>query len=140
MKTLVPDYVRLAGLTGIVASHRGTRSDPIEVLQEAQRLSDHTSSTVRDVTTFYRYFRMEPQGDPAIHPCRGTACHVRGADRSARIPKEEPDETVTNRRFTLTAMRRGSTCGRAAAGMIDGDVRGNLDRKRINQALDPTEE
>jgi NADH:ubiquinone oxidoreductase subunit E len=154
VKTLAPDNPKLAELKEMIASHRDTRGALIEVLHKAQDLfgylppdllrivaqeMDLPLSTVYGVTSFYSYFRMTPQGEHVIHLCLGTACHVRGADRVAQILTEELGvgigETTPDGRFTLTAVRCVGACGLAPVMMIDEDVYGKLDRKRIKQAL-----
>lgn len=48
------------------------------------RLADKipvSQDEILGVASFYRQFRMQPRGKHVIHVCRGTACHVAGADR-----------------------------------------------------------
>ena len=96
-------------------------------------------STVRGVVTFYNFFRTTPRGEHVISICTGTACHVKGAQHVMDILKETLgiglDETTSDGRFTLQGVRCIGACGLAPAIMIDDEVYGKLDRKRIAEIL-----
>jgi NADH-quinone oxidoreductase subunit E len=96
-------------------------------------------STVRGVVTFYNFFRTTPRGEHVISICTGTACHVKGAQHVMDILKEilgiGLDETTSDGRFTLQGVRCIGACGLAPAIMIDDEVYGKLDRKRIAKIL-----
>lgn len=44
-------------------------------------------SSVYNIATFYSQFRLEPPGIHKVHVCRGTACHVMGAEDCLGILK-----------------------------------------------------
>jgi NADH:ubiquinone oxidoreductase subunit F (NADH-binding)/NADH:ubiquinone oxidoreductase subunit E/NAD-dependent dihydropyrimidine dehydrogenase PreA subunit len=54
---------------------------PAEALRELHRVTAISASEIAEVASFYGQFRTRPRGKHLIHVCRGTACHVSGADR-----------------------------------------------------------
>ncbi len=54
---------------------------PGEALERVCELSEITPATISGVSTFYDMFRHKPGGKHRVHVCRGTACHVAGAER-----------------------------------------------------------
>ncbi len=97
-------------------------------------------STVHGVVSFYSFFRTEPRGEHMISICTGTACHVKGAERIVDMIQEAlgilPGETSEDGRFTLQDVRCIGACGLAPVMMIDEDVYGKLDRKKVEATLD----
>ncbi len=141
-------------LAQVIERYRGTPGPLIEVLHRAQGIFGYLPSeverfvadrlqvplsTVHGVVTFYHAFRTEPQGKHVIHVCLGTACHVKGAERVVQMLREELGVdiggTTTDGLFTVTAVRCVGACGLAPVMMIDDEVYGKLDRKRIRDAL-----
>lgn len=97
-------------------------------------------STVRGVVSFYSFFRTEPRGQHMISICTGTACHVKGAERIGDMIQEAlgivPGETSEDGKFTLQEVRCIGACGLAPVMMIDEEVYGKLDRKKVEETLD----
>jgi len=54
---------------------------PEEALRRVCEVSDITPAAISGVATFYDMFRHKPAGKHLVHVCRGTACHVAGAER-----------------------------------------------------------
>ncbi len=145
---------RKDALERLLEDFRGTRGPLIQVLHRAQdmfgylppevqqavaRGLDLPLSTVRGVVTFYNFFRTEPRGEHVISVCTGTACHVKGAERVIDILNEALGvglgETTKDGRFTVQGVRCIGACGLAPVMMIDDEVYGKLDRKRIEEIL-----
>jgi len=145
---------RREALERLLEEHRNVGGALIQVLHEAQSLYGYLStevqlriaqglglphSTVRGVVTFYNFFRTEPRGEHVISVCIGTACHVKGAQRVLGVLRELLDigvgETTEDERFTLQGVRCIGACGLAPAMMVDGEVYGRLDRKRIEEIV-----
>jgi len=145
---------RREALRRLLEEHEGADGALIQVLHEAQNLYGYLSedvqreiadglglprSTVRGVVTFYNFFRTEPRGEHVINVCIGTACHVKGAARVLDVLRELLDigvgETTEDEKFTLQGVRCIGACGLAPAMMIDGEVYGRLDRKRIEEIV-----
>ena len=53
---------------------------PIEALEQVASYLDLSHSRVYSAATFYKSFSLVPRGDTTIRVCKGTACHIKGAD------------------------------------------------------------
>lgn len=145
---------RSEALRRILDEFKGTQGPLIQVLHQAQDVFGYLPadvqravaqglglplSTVCGVVTFYNYFRTEKTGTHVISVCTGTACHVKGAERVLDLLSELlgaiPGETTKDGRFTIQSVRCIGACGLAPAMMIDDEVYGKLDRKRITDIL-----
>ncbi|MCK5828365.1 NADH-quinone oxidoreductase subunit NuoE [Candidatus Bipolaricaulota bacterium] len=141
-------------LQQILDKFRGTDGPLIQVLHQAQAVFGYLPtdvqrtvanglglplSTVNGVVTFYNFFRTEPRGEHVISICTGTACHVKGAERVIDMLSEMLgiglEETTEDRKFTVQGVRCIGACGLAPVMMIDDEVYGKLDRKRIEEIL-----
>lgn len=115
----------------------------LEVLNSAQEVFGYLSrdllvyisthlnvplSQVYGVATFYHLFTFEPQGEHNCIICKGTACHVKGADEIiAALSTEfeiEAGETTPDGLFSLTIARCLGSCGLAPVIVLDGQVYG----------------
>jgi bidirectional [NiFe] hydrogenase diaphorase subunit len=85
-------------------------------------------SQVYGVATFYHLFTFEPQGEHNCIICKGTACHVKGADRLIEVLSEEfniaAGETTPDGLFSLTIARCLGSCGLAPVIVLDGQIYG----------------
>ncbi|MGV8144905.1 MAG: complex I 24 kDa subunit family protein, partial [Methanothermobacter sp.] len=83
-------------LKEITSHYKGKKSDIIPILQDIQSKYGYlpeemmqgvsnfarvSKSEVFGVATFYSQFRFTPKGKKHIQVCKGTACHVSGADK-----------------------------------------------------------
>jgi bidirectional [NiFe] hydrogenase diaphorase subunit len=115
----------------------------LEVLNSAQEVFGYLSrdlliyistqlkvpmSQVYGVATFYHLFTFEPQGEHNCIICKGTACHVKGADRIIEALSQEfniaAGETTPDGLFSLTIARCLGSCGLAPVIVLDGQVYG----------------
>jgi NADH-quinone oxidoreductase subunit E len=71
-------------------------------------------SKVYAVATFYAGFSLKPRGKKIIRVCKGTACHVRGADRNLeeleRLLAIHPGETTSDLEYTLEVVNCVGAC------------------------------
>lgn len=145
---------RSDALQRLLDEFKGTEGPLIQVLHRAQAIFGYLPvdvqravanglglppSTVHGVVTFYNFFRTEPRGEHVISVCTGTACHVKGSERVMDILSEMLgvglEETTQDGRFTVQGVRCIGACGLAPVIMIDDEVYGKLDRKRIEEIL-----
>jgi NADH:ubiquinone oxidoreductase subunit E len=95
------------------------------------------------VATFYTQFRLSPIGKNLIMLCKGTACHVNGADMIEEAITEElsigDGETTEDGIFTLNNVACLGCCSLAPVMMIrnkDGDeTYGNLTKDSVKSIL-----
>lgn len=130
----------------------------ITILQKAQKIYGYLSfDTIRyiaectdikpakiyGIATFYTQFRLKPIGKNLIMLCKGTACHVNGADLIEEVILEElsiaDGETTEDGMFTLNNMACLGCCSLAPVMMVqsaDGDETfGNLTKDSVRAAL-----
>jgi len=110
----------------------------IQVLQDLQRefgyLSEDGLRYVADglavplnrvyhVATFYKTFSLLPRGKHLVSVCRGTACHVRGAERLVDTVQRElgiqDGETTADQLFTLECVNCLGACALSPVVVID---------------------
>ena len=132
-------------LDGILDEYAGVRGSLITILQKAQdvygylpsdvlyRVAEATGSTpakVIGVATFYTQFRLKPVGKHLIMLCKGTACHVNGADAVEKAICEElkisDGETSDDGLFSLKTVACLGCCSLSPVMMIDEDTYGSL--------------
>ncbi|MFW6052280.1 MAG: NAD(P)H-dependent oxidoreductase subunit E [Desulfosalsimonas sp.] len=87
-------------------------------------------SQIYGVATFYSTFSLQPRGRNIISTCRGTACHVRGAE-TIREKLENmlclsEGETTPDNRFTLETVRCVGGCSLGPMVKINDEMYGNL--------------
>jgi bidirectional [NiFe] hydrogenase diaphorase subunit len=96
-------------------------------------------SQVYGVATFYHLFTFEPQGEHNCIICKGTACHVKGADRIIQALSEEFDiaagETTPDGLLSLTIARCLGSCGLAPVIVLDGQVHGKETPEAANRRV-----
>ncbi len=96
------------------------------------------------VATFYAQFRLTPVGKYLIMMCKGTACHVNGADRVEEAVSEhlgiKDGETTEDGIFTLNNVACLGCCSLAPVMMVksvDGEeTYGNLTKDSVVKILD----
>lgn len=109
-------------------------------------LSEQTGikpAKIYGVATFYTQFRMAPVGKYLIMLCKGTACHVNGADMIEEAITEElaikDGETTEDGLFTLNNMACLGCCSLAPVMMVrshEGDeTYGNLTKDSVKSTL-----
>ena len=131
----------------------------ITILQQAQNIYGYLSqeaimyiskrtgilpAKIYGVATFYAQFRLKPVGKYLIMLCKGTACHVNGADRIEEAVVEhlgiQDGETTEDGIFTLNNVACLGCCSLAPVMMIqsaDGEeTYGNLTKDSVVKILD----
>ena len=107
-------------LAGVLEEYAKVPGSLIPILQKAQEIYGYLSAEaiaylseatgiaeakIYGVVTFYAQFRLTPVGKNLIMLCKGTACHVNGADRIEEAIQEHlgigDGETTADGLFTL---------------------------------------
>ncbi len=127
----------------------------IPLLQEVQSIEGYISnesikiisdrfnikiSEIYGVATFYSMFRLKPQGRHTIKVCKGTACHVSGADSILDSVKKSLDlksneDTTSDNLFTVSEVACLGCCSLAPAIMIDDKTYGNLTSDKVSEII-----
>ena len=122
----------------IVQRHRGWVSD-----QSLRDIAEHLGMSITDldsVATFYNLIFRKPVGRHMIMICDSVSCWIMGYDRMRdHLSKRlgiSLGETTTDNRFTLLPVVCLGCCDRAPAMMVDDTLHGDLDREKIDRALE----
>ncbi len=138
----------------IINSVGNTSDKVIPLLQEIQRRKGYLSeelleaisdliqipvSDIYGVATFYSQFRFTPAGKNIIKVCKGTACHVSGADIIGQVISDtlgiQEGETTKDRRFSLESVACLGCCSLAPVVMINDTAYGGLSATKIRKIL-----
>jgi NADH-quinone oxidoreductase subunit E len=96
-------------------------------------------SKLYGVATFYSQFRFKPIGKHLIRVCKGTACHVAGAEKVYSIISEDlgivEGETTEDKLFTLESVACLGCCSLAPVVMIDDNIYGKLSPAKMGKIL-----
>ncbi len=142
-------------LDGILAQYKGERSELIPILQAAQAEFGYLpkdvmaeiagflhmpASVVYGVSTFYAQFKFVPMGKRIIRVCRGTACHVRGADKILQEFQRQlginDGETTEDMEFTLETVACIGACALAPTLTVNADVKGKMTTQKVREMLE----
>ena len=112
---------------------------PAAALEEVSRRMKVPLARVYGVVSFYAQFYTTPHGRHTIRCCRGTACHVKGADRIietvCRTLGISEGQTTSDMMFYLETVACLGTCFLAPAMMIDNQYFGKLTPRRVESIL-----
>ena len=94
---------------------------------------------VFSVSTFYKAFSLEPQGDTIIKVCMGTACHVRGGDiileNFERKLGISEGETTEDREYSLERVACVGCCALAPVALVGETVLGNMAPSKVEGTI-----
>lgn len=139
-------------LETIFSEFQGKQEEIIPILQKVQetysylpeysmseiaRFTHVPESQVYGVATFYAQFRFTPRGKKHCMVCRGTACHVNGAQRileemEAALGIKE-GETSEDLEYSLETVACIGACSLAPAVMVNNTVEAKLDPKKVRK-------
>ncbi len=143
-------------LDAVIERYRQKSGALIPLLQEIQQLEGYLSQdTMRyiaeqmsipaaeifGVATFYSMFRLKPQGKHVIRVCKGTACHVSGANGilfalRENLQLQEGEDTTEDFRFTIMEVACLGCCSLAPVIMINDQTFGKLTPEAIPAVLE----
>lgn len=112
---------------------------PLSVLEYVSSITGVKSAQIYGVATFYTQFRLKPVGENLIFLCKGTACHVNGADRIEEAIIEELNihdgETTEDNLFTLNNVACLGCCSLSPVMMVNGETFGSLTAQKTKKIL-----
>jgi NADH:ubiquinone oxidoreductase subunit E len=135
-----------ADLDSILLKYKGRHGALIPLLQDVQNLEGYLkketlqyvsqqtgipSAEIFGVATFYSMFRLKPQGKYVIRVCKGTACHVSGANGILNAIRENlklegKEDTTDDALFTVMEVACLGCCSLAPVIMIGDQTFGKL--------------
>lgn len=115
-----------------------------DVINYISRETGIRSAKIYGVATFYAQFRLSPIGENLIMLCKGTACHVNGADIIEEAISEHlgitDGQTTEDGLFTLNNVACLGCCSLAPVMMVQGkdgdETYGNLTKDSVKEILD----
>jgi NADH:ubiquinone oxidoreductase subunit E len=120
--------------------HRAYNFLPCDVLVKVADALDVPLAKVFSVSTFYKAFSLEPQGDTIVRVCMGTACHIRGAGQLVEELERElgigPDQTTEDLKFTVKTVNCVGACAMAPVMIVGEKYWGNAKPARVSKYLD----
>lgn len=133
----------LQPLDDILQEYRGRKGAVIPILQHIQEAYGYLPKAILKITskrtgiplsqlygvaTFYAQFRLSRRGRHLIRICDGTACHVRGAEKTVQAVENAFDVmaggTSTDYKYTLEIVYCVGSCGLAPVAVVDEKVYG----------------
>lgn len=97
-------------------------------------------SDIYGIITFYSRFSLEPKGKYNIQVCMGTACYVKGAEavlnKFKEVLKIEEGKTTEDGLFSLESVRCIGACGLAPAIVVNSEVYGKMDEKKVVEIIE----
>ena len=144
----------LAKADDILAKYPLEEPSLIQVLQDVQRAYNYLPcdvlikvadalgvplAKVFSVSTFYKAFALDPQGDTIVRVCMGTACHIRGAGQLVEELQRElgvgPDQTTEDLKFTVKTVNCVGACAMAPVMIVGEKYWGNAKPARVGRYL-----
>jgi NADH-quinone oxidoreductase subunit E len=113
---------------------------PELVLEEIARFTRTPAAAVYGIATFYEQFRLHPVGRHIVKVCRGTACHVKGAERILSEIESRfgmsPGQTSDDRLFTLETVACFGSCAIAPVVVVDDSVKGRMNPTKTRDVME----
>ena len=119
--------------------HRAYNYLPCDVLERVAEALEVPLAKVFSVSTFYKAFSLEPQGDTIVKVCTGTACHIRGAGQLVEELQRQlgigPGETSEDLKFTVKTVNCVGACAMAPVMIVGDKYRGSAKPVRVSKYL-----
>ena len=116
---------------------------PAEVLEVIANRTRISLTQMYGVATFYAQFSFTPRGRHMVRPCRGTACHVRGAKRVVTSLQKhlgvKDGGTTKDLKFSFETVACLGTCFLSPVMMVNDRFYGNLTPEQATKILDNCE-
>lgn len=127
-------------LQGVQARYGYLPAEVLEVIATRTRIS---LTQMYGVATFYAQFSFTPRGRHMVRPCRGTACHVRGAKRIVDSLQKhlgvKDGGTTKDLQFSFETVACLGTCFLSPVMMVNDKFYGNLTPEQATKILDNLE-
>src|SRR3954471_18274666 len=114
---------------------------PQQVLETICATTEITPAAISGVSTFYDMFRHQPVGKHIVRVCRGTACHVTGAERvedalrrQLHIPAGA--DADLERQYPIEPVSCLGCCTLAPVVRIDQNTYGHVTVEKLPKVID----
>jgi NADH-quinone oxidoreductase subunit E len=96
-----------------------------DVLKKVSKKLDVPINQIYHIVTFYKAFRLVPNGRHSLAVCLGTACHVRGAprllDKVSEVVGIKPGETSKDMKYSLSTVNCLGCCALGPVLQVDDE-------------------
>ena len=110
-------------------------ADAMELAQEM----NVPLARIYEVLTFYNFFKLEAPGKAVISVCTGTACYLKGNDKTLEEFKKQlginEGESTPDHMFHLQCVRCVGCCGLAPVCVVNGKTYGRLVPEQVKSIL-----
>ncbi|HBC85565.1 MAG TPA: NADH-quinone oxidoreductase subunit NuoE [Lentisphaeria bacterium] len=118
----------------------GDNSIHRDAIEELAKIMDITVADITGTLSFYTMFSTKPRGRHIIRLCESPPCYIMGSENILDALQKKLGvklgETTPDKKFTLEPSSCLGTCGVAPAMMIDDEVYGNLNAKKVSEIID----
>src|SRR5215471_17008918 len=113
---------------------------PEAALQRVCDSTDITPAAIAGVSSFYDMFRHQPVGKFLVRVCRGTACHVTGAERvedalRRQLEIKAGEDTDANGQFTIEPVACLGCCTLAPVVKMGKSTFGHTTAEKVPKLL-----
>jgi len=109
---------------------------PSEAMEKVADFTGVTKSNLYGVATFYAQFRFSPIGKEHIMVCRGTACHVKGAENIKEAIERnvgiKEGEVTPDGKYSLETVACIGCCSLAPCIMVNKKVQAKMTTKKVS--------
>ncbi len=117
---------------------------PRNYLEYISKKINVSMAEIYGIITFYHSFYTMPRGDNIVRVCRGTACHVSGADKLVESLESklniECNETTDDNKFTLETVACVGCCSLAPVMVVGEETWARLNKDKVDEIIDQYDE
>ena len=103
---------------------------PWEDAMELAQAMNIPLARIYEVLTFYNFFKLDAPGKAVISVCTGTACYLKGNDKTLEEFKKQlginEGESTPDKMFHLQCVRCVGCCGLAQVCVVNGKTYGRV--------------
>ncbi len=112
---------------------------PKEALDEVAKQLSLPVAKVYSIATFYKAFSLKERGKIIIKVCKGTACHIRGAElicnELENILGVKAGGTTPDMKYTVEEVNCVGTCAMAPVIVIDDKYHGSMKPEKVRKLV-----
>ncbi len=112
---------------------------PVNSMEAISKVTGVPVAEIYGVVTFYRQFRLTPQGKHVVKVCNGTACHVNGSPLLESTIEEvlgiRRDQTDKEGIFSVESVNCVGCCSLAPVVMVNDETYGSLTPRKLTALL-----
>ena len=103
---------------------------PVDAMIKASEELKVPLSKVYSIATFYNTFSLTPRGEKIIRVCKGTACHIKGADRILEQIEAglniKSGQTTEDLKYTVEVVNCVGACAMAPVMIVNEKYHGKV--------------